>query len=133
MFIEKPLSTNVQEAADIVGLARGAALKVGGGAPVPALSEPRSRPGAGSSKARSGRLRLVTATLARPWLAAQQGAREGWRFDRKVAGGGILADAGDHLIDALLWTTGRAAAGGLRRPETNWSRGSTWSRPRRFA
>ena len=26
-----------------------------------------------------------------------------------MAGGGILADAGDHLIDALLWTTGQAA------------------------
>ena len=28
VFIEKPLSTNVQEAADIVGLARGRSLKV---------------------------------------------------------------------------------------------------------
>ena len=26
-----------------------------------------------------------------------------------MAGGGVLADAGDHLIDALLWTTGQAA------------------------
>jgi predicted dehydrogenase len=26
-----------------------------------------------------------------------------------VAGGGILTDAGDHLLDALLWTTGQAA------------------------
>src|SRR5262249_43527272 len=26
-----------------------------------------------------------------------------------VAGGGILADAGDHLVDALLWTTGQVA------------------------
>ena len=32
-----------------------------------------------------------------------------WRFDPKIAGGGVLADAGDHLIDALLWTTGQAA------------------------
>ena len=26
-----------------------------------------------------------------------------------MAGGGILTDAGDHLLDALLWTTGQAA------------------------
>ena len=27
----------------------------------------------------------------------------------KLAGGGLLADAGDHLIDALLWTIGQLA------------------------
>ena len=47
--------------------------------------------------------------LAQPWLAAHGGAENSWRFDPKVAGGGILADAGDHLIDALLWTTGQVA------------------------
>jgi len=108
VFIEKPLSTNLQEAVDIVGLARGRALKVGVGHQYrlcPSIIEARRRLEQGAI----GKLRLVTATLAGPWLATQQGAREGWRFDRKVDGGGILADAGDHLIDALLWTTGRAA------------------------
>jgi predicted dehydrogenase len=108
VFIEKPLSTNVQEAADIVGLARGRSLKVAVGHQYrlcPSLEEARRRLESGAI----GALRLVTATLARPWLAAQEGSGRSWRFDRKIAGGGVLTDAGDHLIDALLWTTGRAA------------------------
>ena len=51
----------------------------------------------------------MVATLAQPWLASHRGEENSWRFDPKVAGGGILADAGDHLIDALLWTLGRSA------------------------
>jgi len=51
----------------------------------------------------------VTATLAQSWLSSHSGSENSWRFDPKVAGGGILTDAGDHLVDALLWTTGQAA------------------------
>jgi predicted dehydrogenase len=108
VFIEKPLSTNVQEAADIVGLARGRGRKVGVGHQYrlrPSLIEARRRLAAGSI----GPLRLVTATLAQPWLAAHGGTENSWRFDPQLSGGGILADAGDHLLDALLWTTGQVA------------------------
>jgi predicted dehydrogenase len=108
LFIEKPLSTNVQEAADIVGLARGRNRKVGVGHQyrlLPSLVEARRRLSAGTI----GPLRLVTATLAQGWLATHGGAENSWRFDPKVAGGGILADAGDHLLDALLWSTGQVA------------------------
>jgi predicted dehydrogenase len=109
VFIEKPLSTNVQEAVDVVGLARGRGRKVGVGHQYrlrPSLNEARRRLAAGAI----GALGMVTATLAQPWLAGHGGAENAWRFDPKVAGGGILSDAGDHLIDALLWTTGQAAA-----------------------
>lgn len=108
VFIEKPLSTNVQEAVDIVGLARGRGLKVGVGHQyrlAPSLVEARRRLAQGTI----GPLRLVTAALAQPWFATHVGSENTWRGDPKVAGGGILADAGDHLIDALLWTTGRVA------------------------
>jgi predicted dehydrogenase len=108
VFIEKPLSTNVQEAADIVGLARGRDLKVGVGHQyrlAPSLVEARRRLAAGSI----GPVRLVTAILAQPWLTTLGRAESAWRFDPKAAGGGILADAGDHLVDALLWTTGQVA------------------------
>jgi predicted dehydrogenase len=108
VFVEKPLSTNLQEAVDIVGLARARGRKVGVGHQYrlrPSLAEARRRLAAGSI----GPVRLVTAALAQPWLAAQAGAEHSWRFDPKAAGGGILADAGDHLIDALLWTTGQTA------------------------
>ena len=109
VFIEKPLSTNLQEAVDMVGLARGRGHKVGVGHQYrlrPSLIEARRRLAAGEI----GPVRLVTATLAQPWLAAHRGEDNSWRFDPRVSGGGILADAGDHLIDALLWTTGQVAA-----------------------
>lgn len=110
VFVEKPLSTNSQEAADIVNLARGRQRKVGVGHQYrlrPSLIEARKRLEAGAI----GPIRLVTAVLAQPWLAKEEGrgAESSWRFDPKIAGGGLLCDAGDHLVDALLWMTGLAA------------------------
>lgn len=52
----------------------------------------------------------MTCILARPWLTTPGEEERTWRRGTKVAAGGILADAGDHLIDALLWTTGQIAA-----------------------
>ena len=108
VFIEKPLSTNVQEAADIVGLAKGRGLKVGVGHQyrlAPSLVEARRRLSAGSI----GPVRLVTALMARPWLNTLGQTESAWRFDPEAVGGGILADVGDHLVDILLWTTGQVA------------------------
>ncbi len=108
VFMEKPLSTSVQEAADIVGLARGRNLQVGVGHQyrlAPSLVEARRRLAAGAI----GPLRLVTALLARPWLTTLGRADSAWRFDPESADGGILADAGVHMIDSLLWTTGQVA------------------------
>jgi predicted dehydrogenase len=108
VFVEKPLSTNPQEAVDIVNVARGRNLKVAVGHQYrlrPSLAEARKRVAEGNI----GPLTMVTAALAQPWLATHSGAEHSWRFDPKMAGGGILADAGDHLVDALLWTTGKTA------------------------
>ena len=54
-------------------------------------------------------MRMVTAVLARPWSSTLDAKESSWRYDAEAAGSGILADAGDHLIDALLWTTGQSA------------------------
>jgi predicted dehydrogenase len=108
VFIEKPLSTNLQEVADIVGLARARDLKVGVGHQFrlcPSLIEARDRIARGTI----GPLRLVTCILARPWLNTLGEEEKTWRRSAKLIAGGILADAGDHLIDALLWTTGQVA------------------------
>jgi predicted dehydrogenase len=108
VFIEKPFSTNVQEAADIVSLAKARGLKVAVGHQFrlcASLIEARRRLASGSI----GPLRLVTAVLSRPWLSTLERGESNWRFHPQVAGNGILADAGDHLIDALLWTTGKVA------------------------
>jgi predicted dehydrogenase len=108
VFVEKPLSTVPQEAHDIVQLARARGRIVAVGHQyrlVPALIEARSRLASGVI----GEVGLVTATLALPWLETHSGPQDSWRLDPKVSGGGILADAGDHLLDALLWTTGQSA------------------------
>jgi len=108
VFIEKPLSTSVQEAVDIVGLARGRGRTVGVGHQLrllPSLIRAREMLAEGAV----GRVRLITATLAVPWLESHRGEEHSWRFDPKLAGGGMLADAGVQLIDALLWTTGQGA------------------------
>lgn len=108
VFVEKPLSTNVQEAADLVRMARGRerVLAVGHQYRLrPSLRRARRLVAEG----RLGNPRLVTATLAQPWLESHQGRENSWRFDPRVAGAGILADAGDHLIDALLWILGKPA------------------------
>ncbi|MDB5351652.1 MAG: putative dehydrogenase [Planctomycetota bacterium] len=107
VFIEKPLSTNAQEADDIVKLARARGRIVGVGHQYrlrPSLIEARDRLRAGTI----GTLRLVTATLSSPWLARHQETADAWRLDPRQLGGGILADAGDHLLDAFLWLTGEA-------------------------
>lgn len=108
VFVEKPLSTNPQEAVDLIKLAQARGRKMAIGHQyrlAPSLAEVRRRLAQGAI----GRLRLVTANLAMPWLAAHSAPEDSWRLDPKVSGGGIVADAGDHLLDALLWTTGRAA------------------------
>ena len=108
VFVEKPLATNVQEAVDIVNVARARGRKVGVGHQfrlLPSLREARNRLAEGVI----GPVRLAVATLAQPWLASHRGEENSWRFDPRVSGGGILADSGDQLIDALLWSLGQAA------------------------
>ncbi len=56
-----------------------------------------------------GKVHLIAAALSAPWLARHQEKADAWRLDPKLSGGGILADAGDHMMDALLWTTGQTA------------------------
>ncbi|CAN5879995.1 hypothetical protein BH23PLA1_BH23PLA1_39700 [soil metagenome] len=108
LFIEKPLSTNAQEANDIVKLAKGRGLIVAVGHQYrlqPSLIEARRHLRAGTI----GKLRLISAIMVAPWLKTQAGPEGDWRSDPKISGGGILADLGDHLLDALLWMTGQSA------------------------
>jgi predicted dehydrogenase len=108
-FVEKPLTTSAQEADDIARLARARGLTVAVGHQFrlrPSLVEARRL----LAEGRVGPLRMVVAAMAAPWLAQHGGPEDSWRFDPRAGGTGILADAGDHLLDALLWTTGLAAA-----------------------
>jgi predicted dehydrogenase len=108
VFIEKPLSTNSQEAADIASLAHARNLLVGVGHQYrlkPSFAEARRRLESGEL----GRLSLVQAILAAPWIAAHRAPEDRWRLEPRISGGGIIADAGDHLLDILLWTTRQEA------------------------
>lgn len=108
VFIEKPLSTNPQEAADIVNLARSRGKRLGVGHQYrlrPSLMEARRRILGGSI----GAVRLLAATMTAPWQAAHSGPEDSWRMDPRISGGGVLSDTGEHLLDALPWLTGRKA------------------------
>ncbi len=109
VFVEKPLATNLQEAVDIVNLARGRGLVVAVGHQyrlAPSLIEAKRQLAEGAI----GRLRTVVGLMTAPWLADHQGPENAWRLDPAISGGGLVADAGDHLLDALLWTTCSHAA-----------------------
>jgi predicted dehydrogenase len=108
ILIEKPLSTNVQEAADIVRLAQGRQLKVGMGHQYrlcPSLKEARRVLTAGAV----GKMHLVSAPLARLWANGSERSANDWKFEPRFSGGGVRTDAGDHLIDTLLWSTRQTA------------------------
>jgi predicted dehydrogenase len=102
VFVEKPISTVPQEAEDISRMARSRNRVVGVGHQYrlyPSLLEARRR----LELEEIGRIDLIVATLAQPWLNNHQGPADAWRLDPRVSGGGLLADAGDHLLDALIW------------------------------
>jgi len=50
-----------------------------------------------------GRLQRVAATIYVSQLFARG---RGWRYDRKVSGGGVLLSQGSHLLDLLTWYFG---------------------------
>lgn len=108
LFVERPLSTSPQEALDLVKLARARGRIVGVGHQYrlrPSIIEAKRRISSGSI----GTLRLVSASLVAPWLAIHSTEADAWRNQPKL-GGGILADLGDHLLDAMLWTAGQPAS-----------------------
>lgn len=50
-----------------------------------------------------GRIDRVRSTV---FQSQQLRKSSGWRFDKKISGGGVLIDLGSHLIDLLLWYFG---------------------------
>jgi len=53
-----------------------------------------------------GDLQFVSALQCQNWYLSQQGK---WRQLLSLSGGGQLNDSGSHLIDIILWTTGKKA------------------------
>ena len=99
VFIEKPLSTNLQEAADIVALARARNLNGGGRPPVPA----RPQPGRGASSAGRGRHRPGPAGLRHPRPALARHARPG--RERLAVRARRSPAAASWPTSAITWST----------------------------
>jgi len=93
VWLDRPSSTGVQEAADIEGLARARGLKIGVGRTyrlLPALIATRDRLAGGAL----GPVRAITARLTGPASGPD---------------GDLPLDRLGDLVDALIWTTGRPA------------------------
>jgi len=101
-FVEKPLAASAAQGLDLV-----AAL---GQAPTPHMVGYMSRYIEAFRKGRDllatgclGRLQRVTATIYVSQLFTRG---RGWRYERQVAGGGVLLGQGSHLLDLLTWYFG---------------------------
>ena len=102
VLLEKPMVTNIAHGVDLVETAaeRDVVLQVGYQRHFhPAFREIRRILQTG----RIGDLHAVNCYLGQDWIDLH---RDTWRGDPSLSGGGQLYDTGQHLLDALLWTTG---------------------------
>lgn len=101
-FMEKPLSTNIEECNNLIGLLKGKDLFHAVGY--------SKRFWDTFSKAKElldskllGDLLYVKSSM---YLSQVFSAGKGWRFSKKVSGGGVLIELGAHVIDLLIWYFG---------------------------
>lgn len=104
-FIEKPLATSATQALPLV-----TALQE---QPLPHMIGYMTRHVDTFAKGQTllasgclGRLQRVTATIYVSQLFTRG---RGWRYERQVAGGGVLLSQGSHLLDLLTWYFGPVA------------------------
>lgn len=96
-LVEKPLARNTGEAAAIVGAFERARV------PLYTALYRRAMPryvAARELLARLGRVSCVRATVCR------NKPDDGWRCDRRVAGGGYVVDVGSHVVDIIDFLLG---------------------------
>jgi predicted dehydrogenase len=99
-FVEKPLAASVAQARQLVDALQRT--------PVPHMVGFMTRFVDSFAKAKEfipclGRLQRVTGTIYVSQLFTRG---KGWRYDRKVSGGGVLLSQGAHLLDLLTWYFG---------------------------
>ena len=99
VFVEKPMTTKLETAQDLVdtALARDRVLQVGFQRHFdPLFAELRRVVQSGTI----GRPHTVNAYLGQQWIADHEGT---WRAVPSLSGGGQLFDSGTHLVDSVLW------------------------------
>ncbi len=102
VLLEKPMVCRVSRARELLRLSRANKLAL-------VVSYQRHYLGLwryGREVIQAGKLGRVSAING--WLAQNWGpyARERWRGDPKLSGGGELNDSGSHMLGAVLWMTG---------------------------
>lgn len=101
VFLEKPITTTIEHAVDLVETAaeRDLVFQIGYQRHFhPTLQDLRQRITTGEI----GDIHMVYGYLQQDWIGPQQGT---WRTDPRLSGGGQLYDSGSHLLDILLWVT----------------------------
>lgn len=101
VICDKPLAMNGEEAAELYRLAEAAAVKHVTFVPYrfsPASVAMKTAAGAGQM----GRVVSVTAT----WGVDMRDEPLRWRFQRKLAGPGVIGDLGAHVFDLITWWVG---------------------------
>ncbi len=104
VFIEKPLSANIEECKELCHNLKGKNLVHGVG-----YSKRFWDTFVKAKEIIDGKI-LGDLIYVKSSMYVSQLFRKGlgWRFDKKEGGGGVLLDSGSHLIDLLLWFFGPA-------------------------
>lgn len=102
VLVDRPLATSTRHARELIALAKrtGRILAISfQGACTSELAYVRRLIARGGL----GEITTINGFICRPWLSTCRGT---WRLRKSESGGGILLDAGSHLLHAILWLTG---------------------------
>lgn len=99
VHVEKPMTTDLDRAADLVRTARERSVPLTVGYQTrwdPRFTELRSM----ITEGEIGRPHTVVGFLQQDWISPHDGS---WRTNPGLSGGGQLYDSGSHLLDILCW------------------------------
>lgn len=102
LFIEKPLSNNLENARELDKLVRGKNIVDLIGYCLRYVSSFVK----GREIISSGKIGKILSASAEMYIADVLSEKKGWRFDKNIAGGGVLMDFGIHMVDLLFWYFG---------------------------
>jgi len=105
VLVEKPMVCTVEHAREVVAKSEGSSKTVLVSYQDRYKSEFRYIKEA-ISRGELGDIQFVSALQCEDWLEKHENT---WRQDPALSGGGQLVDAGSHLLDIILWTTGTRA------------------------
>ena len=106
IFIEKPMSSNLEQAVDLYELLKEKPLvsMIGFSSRyIPTFLK-------GKEIIESGILGRIESVKAQAYIADVFSKQRGWRYNKNFSGGGVLIDVGVHMIDLLYWYFGKIAS-----------------------